>query len=850
MMSTDPARAEPLGYATCTAAGITIHQGRSVLLAAFACACLISCGGGGGGGSSGGGSGTPTAPASLAVTASAVSVSATTAQAAPTSLISATISNPGTGQYYFSKSFTTNGLASVTATSTANVGGFTLQFKPPSSLAPGTYGDTLTVEACEDSACQHQIMGSPTTVTVKYVVDEGPGKAPQLTRLGPNAVVAGGASFQLIVAGSNFDAQSVIQWNGTQYPTHYISPTLLLAMINASDIAAGSNVTVTVANLETAGTTVSNALPFTVSGSSIPSTLALSTQSVSASFDTSLGGGAILYNPLVITVNGPIGATYYYLISFSGSAVGGLGLNSQTGFTTGITVPPGPTAGRISGEPNTGLGETITGTFTGPNSFVDEIDFVVASTLGAGTYADTITVNVCSDPQCSKPIAGSPQSVAATYTVTGNPIPNAAYNLGNASLVLEAPTSGTAATGTTVISSVNMPPYGAYVFPTIGSGSAVASATVQSMQNGSATVSITTKPPASLGSGIYTDSVQLRICYDSACTKVAPFTPSTVQVLYIVDASPGVDFTQTSIPVEVWAMAWNATTQRFYATANSDTGGLTHSLLVINPMTASIEQVVSLGQNDPTAIALTDNGQYAYIISLQQVIRVDLGTLTIDESVNVAADAIKTVPGEPDSFVVETIDQKLTIYDGTTPRPQSSVIAAPFFTFGADANTVYAYDPALYPPTMYQLAVSSGGFSTAQTTPNVTLDSRLLDIVYAGGLLYTTGGSVYNPSTQTVQPSFSFLNSNPSGTIVSGGALALDTSLNRAYFVTTDTPNMVSGGSTIEGFNLTTQAPTWVTRLPNGGGGIMRWGTNGLAYYIGSPVSPAITFISGGVVSR
>jgi hypothetical protein len=787
----------------------------------------------------------------LTVTSSTVSASATTAGTAPSSLITATVSNPGSGQYYFSKSFTTNGLASITAANNTTVGTFTLQFKTPSSLAPGTYKDSLTIEACEDSACQQQIAGSPVTISVNYVVSEGPGTAPQLSRLGPNTVVAGGSSFQLIVAGANFDGQSTVQWNGVQQPTTFISSTLLVASVSAADIAASGNIAVTVANLETAGTTVSNELPFTVSGTSVPATLVLSTQSIHASYSTTLGGGAILYNPLVVTVNGTTSATYYYAISFTGSAVAGLAINGQTGLTSGITVPPGPTAGRISGEPDGGLGETITGTFTGSANFVDQILFVAGSILGAGSYADTITVKVCSDAPCSKPIAGSPQSIAVDYTVTGNPAPNAQYTLGNASLVLEAPTSGTAVTSTTVITANGMPPYGAYVFPIIGSGTAVASATVQSNQNGSATVSVTSKPPASLGSGIYNDSVQLKICYDSACTKPATPAPLTVQVLYIVDASAGVDFTQTSIPVEIWAMAWNATKQRFYATANSDTGGIAHSLLVINPMTASLEQVVSLGQNDPTSIALTDNGQYAYIISLQQVIRVDLGSLTIDETVNVAADAIKTVPGEPDSFVVETPDQNLVIYDGTTPRPQSSVAAAPFFTFGADATTVYAYGPALTPPTMYQLAVSSGGFTTTQTTPNVALaDSYLLDIEYAGGLVYTTTGSVYNPSTQSVQPSFSFLNSNAAGTAVFGGALALDTSLNRAYFVTTDTPNQMVSGSTIEGFNLTTQAPTWVTRLPNGGGGIMRWGTNGLAYYLGNGVTPTITFITGSVVSR
>jgi hypothetical protein len=41
-----------------------------------------------------------------------------------------------------------------------------------------------------------------------------------------------------------------------------------------------------------------------------------------------------------------------------------------------------------------------------------------------------------------------------------------------------------------------------------------------------------------------------------------------------------------------------------------------------------------------------------------------------------------------------------------------------------------------------------------------------------------------------------------------------------------------------------------VLRLPNGGGEVVRWGTNGLAYITGNVLSPTITFITGSVVSR
>ena len=142
-----------------------------------------------------------------------------------------------------------------------------MQFKSPSSLAPGTYSDTLTIEACEDSACQQQIEGSPAKITVKYVVSEGAGTAPQLSRIGPNVVTAGGASFELVLTGSNFDRMSTVQWNGVMVPTTYLTSSVVVADISAANIAEGGQAVVTVANLDPTGTTVSNALTFTISTS-------------------------------------------------------------------------------------------------------------------------------------------------------------------------------------------------------------------------------------------------------------------------------------------------------------------------------------------------------------------------------------------------------------------------------------------------------------------------------------------------------------------------------------------------------------------------------------------------------
>lgn len=127
------------------------------------------------------------------------------------------------------------------------------------------------------------------------------------------------------------------------------------------------------------------------------------------------------------------------------------------------------------------------------------------------------------------------------------------------------------------------------------------------------------------------------------------------------------------------------------------------------------------------------------------------------------------------------------------------------------------------------------------------------DIQYAGGLIYSSTASVFNPSTNVVQAPFGLQNSNPAGTSVTSSSFAVDASLDRAYFMTNDSPNTTNGQMTLEGFNLMTQPPTWITRFPAAnplGGRTIRWGANGLAFVGGNAASPNITLISGSVISR
>src|SRR5205823_253917 len=71
---------------------------------------------------------------------------------------------------------------------------------------------------------------------------------PSLSTISPASVTAGAAAFSLTVTGNNFLRQSVVQINGANRATTFVSTTQLTAAIPASDVAAAGRLSVTVVN--------------------------------------------------------------------------------------------------------------------------------------------------------------------------------------------------------------------------------------------------------------------------------------------------------------------------------------------------------------------------------------------------------------------------------------------------------------------------------------------------------------------------------------------------------------------------------------------------------------------------
>lgn len=112
---------------------------------------------------------------------------------------------------------------------------------------------------------------------------------PTLVSLSPFSRIANSGAFTLTVNGSNFASNSIVRWNGSNRTTTYVSPTQLTASIPASDLTTSGTADVTVIN----GTTVSNALPFTIDPAGVPVlTLSTATLNVPATVTGTASGTA------------------------------------------------------------------------------------------------------------------------------------------------------------------------------------------------------------------------------------------------------------------------------------------------------------------------------------------------------------------------------------------------------------------------------------------------------------------------------------------------------------------------------------------------------------------------------
>ncbi len=297
-------------------------------------------------------------------------------------------------------------------------------------------------------------------------------------------------------------------------------------------------------------------------------------------------------------------------------------------------------------------------------------------------------------------------------------------------------------------------------------------------------------------------------------------------------------------------MVWDPVNQVFYISIPSSASTNANQVCVLNQNSLTITNC-QVG-NEPDVLAISDDSQYLYVgmDGAGSVQRFVLPSLTPDISYSLGnyengapyfALDLQVEPGASGTTAVskgvKNIDPEslggITIYDGSTPRPNSSVgCGVPYgqcadsFQWNSDGTQVYGANSDVTSFDFYTFAVSSSGITLQQDYPSVFWNEPgRIQYDSTNGLVYSDDGfHVINPATGL-----------PAGLIEGGGPMTPDSSLD-SVFVLTQYIWQENSNYTIDIFDMTHYVRVgWVpfptTALPgfNRLGRFIRWGSNGLA---------------------
>jgi uncharacterized protein (TIGR03437 family) len=231
--------------------------------------------------------------------------------------------------------------------------------------------------AIEIVGADASILPAPNTATPTTVAIDNP--VPTLTSLDPTSAVISSAAFTLTVNGTNFNATSIVRWNGADRTTTLKSATQLEAAITMADIAAAGSASVTVFNPAPGGGTTT-ALSFAINNP-VPTLFSLDPTNVvagSAGF-TLMVNGTGFFTGSVVQVNSVNRTTTF---------------GSPTKLSINLTTEELAAAGALSirvVNPAPGGGATATQTFT-INNPVPALTSLSQTTIATGSDAFTLTV--------------------------------------------------------------------------------------------------------------------------------------------------------------------------------------------------------------------------------------------------------------------------------------------------------------------------------------------------------------------------------------------------------------------------------------------------------------------------
>jgi hypothetical protein len=257
---------------------------------------------------------------------------------------------------------------------------------------------------------------------------------PAITSIAPTSAVAGGAAFNLTVNGTGFFSYTIVNWNGANRPTTFVSSMQLTAAIPATDILTGGIATITAFNPPPVGGT-SAGQPFTVNNAA-PVLTSLSPTSANAggaAFTLTVNGSKFVTGA-VVSFNGAAKTTTFVSINQVTASITAADIATGGTFNVIVTNPtptvgpsaalqfsvnnpvPTVTSAKVNGNTHASGGVALNMTIAGTN-------FITGATVNFGTNP-AITPTAVTATQITLTIPASEVSSAGNVNVTvTNPAP-------------------------------------------------------------------------------------------------------------------------------------------------------------------------------------------------------------------------------------------------------------------------------------------------------------------------------------------------------------------------------------------------------------------------------------------
>jgi hypothetical protein len=327
-------------------------------------------------------------------------------------------------------------------------------------------------------------------------------------------------------------------------------------------------------------------------------------------------------------------------------------------------------------------------------------------------------------------------------------------------------------------------------------------------------------------------------------TVSAPENGTSPMATFLVGSSGGTGFAQLVINQPATDLVYDPFRQVIYLSIPGSAPTQGNTISVLDLASGSITSSKFAGSN-PDILSMSDDGQFLYagIDGQSSVRRFKLPDLSSDISFslgrnqtfgpNFALD-LQVAPGNPHTTAVSLGNMGVSphaeggveIFDDGTPRP---VQVAGFggtghlfdsLQWGGNAGALYASNTEDTGFDFYTMSVNQNGATLDHDYGSAFSGfNALIHFDPGTGLVYANTGEVIDPST-----------GNPAGNFSTKGPMAPDSTINTAFFVTTQ-PSPIS----IQSYNLTEFSlvnSITLNGLSNSNQPlrIIRWGSNGIAF--------------------